>query len=172
MTENNNEISDRVKEGELISVNLSTQLFSIAIALMGVLGGLFTYLLGMPSTKQYAILFYCVSGISLILYVVSIFSGGKGIHSAKKYISGEKEEKGDTNWFNIQAVTGLFALILTFSLIFFYSEPKDNYLQELKTLNRNIPLIINQDKIINDLSERMDSLEYELNAFKKLEKAH
>lgn len=172
MTDNLNGMSDRVKDGELISVNLSTQLFSVAIALMGVLGGLFTYLLGKPLTKEYAVLFYSISGLSFILFVVSIYCGGKGIHSTKKFISGEIEKKDETNWFNIQTVTGLLALLLTLSLIFFYSKPRDQYLQEINTLNKNMSLIIDQDNQVNNLSERLDQLEKQVDSLKQLEKAH
>jgi hypothetical protein len=143
-----------------IGVNLSNQLITTSLAIIAILGVSVTFLI---QQKDVGFWFYFFSIISFFSLLASVFSGGKGINSARNngYKGNWIIKEDKRKWFDWQAKFTLLG-ILSFCFIFFTGVEKKTEL-ERSQIETNELLI----KQINLTDRLMDSLIREQN--KKIE---
>ena len=105
--------------------SLSSQLISSALAMLALEGAFFTFI---ATQKQLNFCFYLLIIFSTIFFILSIFSGGKGINELRREMfSKNVNKKSGSFWFNLQAIISLIALVLFgISFLFSLTLPQEN----------------------------------------------
>ena len=147
------------KDTAAISVNLSTQLINVAIAILALSGAFYTFIL---DKKDASVPFYVFYVLVFIFLLLSMFFGALGIDNIKR--NGENNIwvtnlAGKINWLNRQAVMLVLGLLCIGILPFLGKEKKpdkENVKPLLEQMQRrdslimkSMELIIEQQKIIS-----------------------
>lgn len=104
-------MSDKENKGTTIS----TQIISASLTMITVIGAFAVFII---EKREIGPLYYWTSGLAFMSFVVSIFLGGKGI-------SGKGENKTPNPFYNWQAITALFGIILFCVSVFLGKEKPD-----------------------------------------------
>lgn len=96
-------------------ITISTQIISASLTMITVIGAFAVFII---EKRQIGPLYYWTSGLAFMSFVVSIFLGGKGI-------SGKGENKTPNPFYNWQAITALFGIILFCASVFLGEEKPD-----------------------------------------------
>jgi hypothetical protein len=105
-----------------VKISLSTNLMTIALALLGAVSGISVFVL---DKKEQLFWFYAAVIAVTLLLVASIFFGGKGIHNCyRKGAAGDWSLSGDKGRFDLQAKLCLGGALLVVALPFLGAESK------------------------------------------------
>jgi hypothetical protein len=111
-----------------ISVTLSCQIIAAALAMIPVVCAFATFL---ADKRTPGAVFYWLVGLSIFLFVVSIFSGGRGVTAARNAGFNQnwtlREGKG---WFNCQAITCFLGLLLFGLAVFWPANAKEEPIEK------------------------------------------
>lgn len=147
-----------------IGINLSTVLISACLNIMAIMGALLIFFL---EKKDFTDSFVYCFAISILLLIVSIYFGGKGISIAR-------EEGFNDNWclvsskkyFNKQAIGILLALIV-FATSFLFIKSNNEKMSDKKTDSS----VLSKDSITNSRIDKQNiliqNLEKEIEEIKK-----
>lgn len=116
-----------------MSVTLSGQLMSAALAVMALQAGFVSYVLA-NRTAQWC--YYGVTVLALVLFALSLYFGGQGINKARNAgFSGSWDLEIGKSEFNSQATLCFVGLLLLLLSLFFSGNPKsDDIPTEIKRL--------------------------------------
>jgi len=169
-------MSDK-KDAVTIGVTLSTQIIAASLTMIAVIGAFATFII---DKREVGIFYYIIIGLAFILFVISIFLGGKGIDKARK-------GGFDGNWsltetkqlFSWQSLTALLGVVL-FSLSVFIGTEKTEELKKqinnqsnaIKIVKQNAKILSEQQSInilqIQELKESIKKMTKELKKIKLL----
>lgn len=129
--------NDNKKAAVAMSVTLSGQLMTAALAVMALNAGFVSYVLA-NRIPEY--LYYISSSIAFIVFAGSLYFGGKGIIQARdKGFASDWNLSAGKSKFNLQAILCLAGLLLVSVSPFFSGKPKANdMLTEIMRIGENI----------------------------------
>lgn len=151
-----------------IGVSLSGQLIQTCLTMLAIIGAVFVFILDKREPDVY---FFILLSLSLLLLFSSIILGGKGINEVRKRSFKNKLKlRYSKNYFNYQAITCLFGVIIfIFSLLF--TTTSKNKTTERETLNRGIEHYFSLDEkyknITDSLKKELQNVKIELDEVKK-----
>jgi hypothetical protein len=147
--------TDNKRTAVEMAVTLSTSLMSASLAIIAIEIGFATFILDKRIIGLWFYVFLC---LSFLLFVLSIFFGGKGVDIARK--SGHKGNwnlESGKKQFNLQSWSSLAGLFFFFLIIFQGEPAEDAYLRELRTMNAGLSkrdsTFVSQLDIQRDLSQ-------------------
>lgn len=133
-----------------LSVKLSNQLTTMALALLSIEIAVATFVL---STYKAPNEYVMVTASAFVFLIASIILGGKGIsRSGSEGFRGSWNFEAGRPYFNAQAFSGLIGLVLLAASVFVVGEQKANLLETR---------IGDLEREIGQLTERMDRLSAE-----------
>ncbi len=150
-----------MSHGEDRNTTISTQVISASLTMITVIGAFAVFII---EKREIGFYYYLTAGLSFFCFVISIFLGGKGL-------SGKGMNKSPNPYFNWQAKTALFGIIL-FCVSVFLGKEKPNDLEN--KLNEQQKIIIElqtkdefRAKEIEKLDKKLNKLSEQLNEKKK-----
>ena len=123
------------------NTTISIQIISASLTMITVIGAFAVFII---EKRDIGFWYYLIAGSAFFCFVISIFLGGKGLS--------EKAGKSPKPYFNWQAITALFGIILFCMSVFFGKEKSDD-------LERKIN---EQEKIIIELKIKDEFREKEI----------
>lgn len=158
------------KDAVLIGTNLSNQLSTAALAMLAIMGGVHTYII---ENRIIDTAYYFAMGLSFLIFIVSIFCGGKGINQAREDgFLGKWNLTNTRKFFNMQAAFCFIGILLFISGLLLTESKTNPIYDEFKNIsglledlhNHNIEYdkeiyseIVNLNKNFKSL---LDSLSY------------
>ena len=109
------------KEAVNIGITLSTQLITASLTMIILIGTFSTFIV---DKRDVGLFYYLLTFTAFILFILSLFYGGKGINQARRNGFNGRWQINDTKkYFNKQSSTALFGIIIFIISIFvsFYS---------------------------------------------------
>ena len=100
------------------NTTISTQIITASLTMITVIGAFFVFVI---EKREIGFLYYFIIGLSFLSFIISIFLGGKGL-------SGKGKSKTPNPYFNWQAITALFGVVL-FCVSIFLGKEKPNELE-------------------------------------------
>ena len=117
-------MSDKENKGTTIS----TTIISASLTMITVVGAFAVFII---EKREIGTWYYLASGLAFVSFVTSIFLGGKGI-------SGKGENKTPNPYYNWQAITALFGIILFCISVFLGKEKPDELDSRIKEQEKTI----------------------------------
>ena len=117
-------MSDKENKGTTIS----TTIISASLTMITVVGAFAVFII---EKREIGPWYYLTSGLAFVSFVISIFLGGKGI-------SGKGENKTPNPYYNWQAITALFGIILFCISVFLGKEKPDELDSRIKEQEKTI----------------------------------
>ena len=165
-----------------ISVTLSGQLITAALAMLAVEGAFVAFALG---NRNVVGGFRWLSGLTAILFILSIFVAGKGITKARNDgFNGAWNLQTTKNHFNWQAILCVLGLASFFVTLLLSGGPKKSEIEaKLEKFGKQISTVESQIQTISkeatsmkkngdDLSSKIDQVQLEFNRHIKDRKLH
>lgn len=154
-----------------IGTSLSSSLMNASLTMLTILAALFVFII---EKRETTILYYILSSLSFIAFVVSIYFGGKGINKARENLYfGNYSSKKTKPCYNYQAIFCLLGITLALTSIFFTkADISEN--KEIEDINNNLLKLIKIEerkiKIDETINSKLKKLEERIEKIEKIEK--
>lgn len=158
------------KDAVLIGTSLSNQLITVALAMLAIIGGVHTYII---DKREVNWIYYTLIFLSFLLFIMSIYIGGKGINIIREDgFEGNWNLKSTHKYFNKQAIFCFIGLFIFMGSTFAGKEKVDLTYKELQSVNINLEKHLNLlEKKTFDYNltlKEIDSLKIEINDLKNI----
>lgn len=140
-----------------IGVNLSSYLISVCIALIGIIAASVSFLTENIGDRKYII---ALSAGASIMFMVSIWFGGKGINVARTSVfEGIMDLSQSRAYFNRQAITALLGFVLYVTAVFITaSDPRKDRSSEKQILSQIVATLHGQAAINEKIQKEIELL--------------
>jgi hypothetical protein len=165
-----------------ISVTLSSQLITAALAMLAIEGAFVAFALG---NRNVIGGFLCLSVLTAILFILSIFIAGKGITKARNEgFKGTWKLEAGENHFNWQAILCILGLASFMATLLLSGGPRESEIEariekfgkQISTVESQIQTISKEASSIkksgDDLSSKIDQIQLQFNRHVNDKKLH